>query len=70
MTFSRKRKDVNYELEPSQKVVMRKGKSQICAWVDSIQYKKLKVMAASKDTTITEILASYINTYIEKYGNL
>ena len=70
MTFSRKRKDVNYELEPSQKVVMKKGKSQICAWVDAEQYRKLKSIVAMRGVSITEVLGDYINIYIQKNGNI
>lgn len=66
MSFQRKRKDANHEVESGKKAATRKDKTQICLWVDAKQYKLLKIAAVNDGLTVTDILSKSINLYLNK----
>lgn len=70
MTFEKKRKDKNYELEKEKKTVVKKEVTQLCVWVDSEKYKKLKVRAAMDGMTIKDVICKNINIYLHKIGDI
>lgn len=66
MNFARKRKDANHEVEDGKKTATKKNKAQICLWMDAEQYKLLKIKAAIKGVTITDVISRYIDIYLEE----
>jgi hypothetical protein len=65
MKFDKKRKDENYEMVKV-KEKTKPDQTQLCVWIDSKQYKKLKIRAAMDSTTIKDIICNNINIYLNK----
>lgn len=64
MGFERKRKGKSESLEKAKKEVSKRERTQLCLWVDKIEHRQLKALAAMDGITITEVIGNSINLYI------
>ena len=69
MVFERRRKDTNYEVEKSKKIVSAAKKSQICLWIDAKAYKRVKQLALDKELSISRLIELSIYRFIEEEGD-
>jgi predicted solute-binding protein len=67
MTFERRRRAENAELMKLKKEVIADDKVMLTLLIDKRDRIKLKGIAASKQTTMTNILCDYIKEYIQRY---
>lgn len=69
MSFERKRKTPSLELAQLKKEVTADKKVKLTLLMDKTDRIALKMIAASNQTTVTDIICNYVKEYIRKYGN-